>query len=377
MEFDRAQLKRDVKLSMRCTTPKPILVALLFSVVASGGTWLINTVLGRMLTGGVSSISDTVQYYMLQGYEVEYAVQTALLDLFRMGLGALFGAIVGGSVLSIIVYLWQSTIGVGFEDYCLSMVRNENPPMGRIFNVFPMFGQVFVTRVLTGVFELLWASLVFIGYAVVLVLVMTVFNDVPALAIPLVLADFVAMVLGIIWVVMRYALVDYVLLDKGLSGMDAIRESKRLMQGNIGKGFKLQLSFFGWYFLILAIIYGGIILAVVPMLTQLSDLSESGLIAASGFALLVLAVVAIAVTVLMLWLHPYTSGCWAKFYDWACGAADGFHHGPGYGGGSDGWSDHPDYTWSSGAGSGRGTGLGPGNGPSTHNPPKRRDDPWN
>ena len=30
MEFNRAQLKRDVKRSMKCTTPKPILVALLY-----------------------------------------------------------------------------------------------------------------------------------------------------------------------------------------------------------------------------------------------------------------------------------------------------------------------------------------------------------
>lgn len=377
MEFDRVQLKQSVKLSMKNTTPQPMLVTLLFTVAVSVGTWLINTILGGLLTGRLGNWSTMILSYMEAGYELNEAAEQAMLTLLSMGPGAIFGVVVGGTVLSILVALWQSTMGVSYEGYCLSMVRNENPPMGKIFSALPMVGQILITRILTGVFELLWTLLVAVGYVVVLAA--AVFIDIPILTVVLVLADIAALILGVIWVTMRYALVDYVLLDKGLSGMDAIRESKRLMQGNIGKGFMLQLSFAGWYFLMLGIVYGGIILAVLPIAAQVTASSTGGLIAASGAALLILVAAAIVTMALMLWLRPYTNGCWAKFYDWARGAADGFHGGSSFGGGSDGWGGYTDYTWSSGAGSGRGTGMGPGpgSGPSAHNPPKPRDDPWN
>lgn len=381
MDFDRAQLKREVKLSIKGTSPSPILVTLLFTVVVSVGTWLINTILGRLLTGGVGNVSDAMQYYILQGYEVDYALQAAMLDLLRMGAGAIFGAVVGGAVLSILVALWQSVMNVGFEGYCLSMVRNENPPMGRIFGALPQFGPVFITRFLTGLFVFLWGLLVAVGYVVLLFAAFTLaaLTDSIAIAFPLILAAVAYLALGIIWVSVRYALVDYVLLDKRLYGMEALQENKRLMKGNTGRAFLLQLSFIGWYLLMLVIVYAGIMLAVVPIIMQASASSTGGLVAASGFALLVIAVAAIAAIVLTLWLKPYVTGSMAKFYDWTQGRDNGTGRGPNFGGGSGGWSEHTDYTWSSGTGSGRGTGMGPGpgNGPSTHNPPKRRDDPWN
>lgn len=67
MDFNRAELKQGVRLSMKGATTRPMLVTLLFTVAVSAGTWLINTVLGWMLTGGVGSISATVQQYILQG----------------------------------------------------------------------------------------------------------------------------------------------------------------------------------------------------------------------------------------------------------------------------------------------------------------------
>ena len=162
------------------------------------------------------------------------------------------------------------------------------------------------------------------------------------------------MALGVAWLTMRYALVDYVLLDKGLSGMEAIRESKRMMQGNIGRGFMLQLSFFGWGLLIMAIGGTGVLVPLAVILSQLGgygmSMNMDGLLAAAGVSLLIAAAASIVVTVLILWLQPYVNGCWASFYDWAKGTP---------------------------AGSGGGAGYGGNGGPSTHNPPKPRDDPWN
>lgn len=376
MEFDRAQLKQSVKLSMKGTDPKPMLVTLACTAIISAGTWLINTVLGWLLTGGVGNVSETVLNYIQQGYEVEEAVYIAMLELFRMGPGAMFGAVVGGGVLSLIVSLWGGTMNVGYEGYCLSMVRNENPPLGRIFCALPQIGPVLITRILTVLFIFLWSLLAYVGiFAFLVILSLAAIMDVPALAVLLTLLVGIGLVLGMIWVTLRYALVDYVLLDKGLSGMDAIRESKRLMKGNAGRAFVLQLSFIGWYLLIFVIVYGGIIAALVPIISAYT--SGGGWIAASGFALVIIIAVTIAAVVLTLWLRPYTTGAMAKFYEWAKGSADGFTGGPGCVGGNGGWGQTTDYTWTSGTSSGTGMGAGPRDGGAAPKPPKPKDDPWN
>lgn len=371
MEYNRVELKRSVKRSMKGSGC--MIVTLLFTVVVSAGTWLINTLLGGALTGRLG-LSTMISYHIQAGYEVGEAVERAVLTLLSMGPGPLLSVIVGGMVLSIIVSLWQSAMGVGYEGWCLDMVRDAHPPVSRIFCALPRFVPVLVTRFLTGLFEVLWVIPVFLGYAAILFV--AVFLDVPVLSGLLMAADVAALVVGVVWVTMRYALVDYVLLDKGLTGMDAIRESKRLMQGNIGKGFGLIMSFAGWYVLIIVAIYLGIILAIIPIVGVVASVGSAGWVAASGFALLVVVVVAIGVQVLMLWLEPYTTGAMAKFYDWACASADG----PRGGSGHDGWSDPGDYTWnsgSSGPGAGAGTGSAPGGGLPPRPPRPPRDDPWN
>lgn len=376
MEYDRARLKRGVKQSMKGSGC--MMVTLLFTVVVSAGTWLINTILGGALTGRLDNWSTMIPAYIQAGYEVEEAVERAVLTLLSMGPGPLFSVVVGGVVLSILVSLWQSAMNVGYKGWCLGMVRGEDPPISKIFAALPRMGAVLVTRFLTGLFELLWSLLVGLGYIVLVVVIAVIgtATELVGLTIVLLLAAFVGFVLAAIWVTMRYALVDYALLDKGLSGMDAIRESKRLMKGNIGRGWVLQVSFFGWYLLMIVIVYAGIMVALMAMVSQFSASSTGGLIAASGFALVLIAVVVIAATVLQLWLQPYTTGTMARFYDWANGAGDGFRTGPGFGGGDGGWGQPTDYTWNSGS-SGPGTGSGSGGGLPPPPPRSPKDDPWN
>lgn len=383
MEFDRAQLKREVKLSMKGSGC--MMVTLLFSVVVSLGTWLLNTVLGGLLTGGAGSVSDTAAYYIQRGYDLEEAINIALLELFQRGPGVLAGIAVGGIVLSIIIALWQGAMDVGYEGWCLSMVRHENPPVSKIFCALPQILQVLLTRFLTGLFIALWSLLVVLAYVLLLIIgtLLASLTDSVVLVIPFLLAAIAVLVVGIVWVSTRYLLVDYVLLDKGLYGLDAIRENKRLMKDNIGKGFVLQLSFFGWYLLMIAMIYLGVILALIPLLGAFASGSSGGLIASSGFALLVIIAAAVGTAILSLWLKPYVTGSIARFYDWACANADGSQGGPVFRGGSDGsWGGPTDYTWTSGPSSGSGAGSGPQNGgfpppPPPKAPPKPKDDPWN
>lgn len=376
MEYNRSELKRGVRQSMRGSGC--MVVTLLLTVVVSAGAWLLNTVLGGLLTGGMGSLDETVLRYMQQGYEAGEAVYITLLELYRRGPGALAGLAMGGFVLSIVLALWRSVMDVGYKGWCLGMVRRENPPVGKIFCALPLIGPVLLTRLLTGLFVFLWGLLVAMGYGVMLfagIALMTATDSV-LIGLPLILVAVVCLALGIIWVSVRYALVDYVLLDKGFSGMEALRENKRLMKGNTGRVFLLQLSFIGWYLLLFIMIYAGIMLALIPLIMQASAPSTGGLIAASGFALLVLAAVAVGVSVLSLWLRPYVTGSMARFYDWAGGGLDGPRGGTGFGG-DGGWDGSGGYTWTSGPRSGTGTGTGSGGGLPPRPPAPPRDDPWN
>ena len=373
MGYDRGQLKRDVKQSMKRSGC--MVVTLLFTIAVSAGTWLINTLLGGALTGGVGHIDQIVLYHMQLGRSVEEAVYIALLELFRRGLAALVSILLGSLLLSIVVALWQSVMDVGYEGWCLGMVRREDPPVSKIFGALPQIGPVLLTRVLTGVFELLLVLPLLFGYGAVLFV--AVFLNVPVLSQLLMLAGSAGFVLGALRVTMRYALVDYVLLDKGLSGMDAIRESKRLMQGNTGRGFVLQLSFAGWYALMIAMVYAGVMLVLVPAAGAFVSGGSGGWAAAVAPALFIAIVMAIGVEVMSLWLKPYVTGSMARFYDWANGSAGSMQSGPSFDGG---WGDPGGYTWNSGS-SGPGTGAGSGGGfpppPAPPKPPRSpRDDPW-
>ena len=373
MGYDRGQLKRDVKQSMKRSGC--MVVTLLFTIAVSAGTWLINTLLGGALTGGAGHIDQIVLYHMQLGRSVEEAVYIALLELFRRGPGALVSILLGGLALSIVVALWQSVMDVGYEGWCLGMVRREDPPVSKIFGALPQIGPVLLTRVLTGVFELLLVLPLLFGYGAVLFV--AVFLNVPVLSQLLMLAGSAGFVLGALRVTMRYALVDYVLLDKGLSGMDAIRESKRLMQGNTGRGFVLQLSFAGWYALMIAMVYAGVMLVLIPAAGAFVSGGSGGWAAAVAPALFIAIAMAIGVEVMSLWLKPYVTGSMAKFYDWANGSAGSIQGGPSFDGG---WGDPGGYTWNSGS-SGPGTGAGSGGGfpppPAPPKPPRSpRDDPW-
>ena len=191
--------------------------------------------------------------------------------------------------------------------------------------------------------------------------------------------------LGMAWISLRYALVDYVLLDQGLSGMDAIRESKRLMKGRMKDAFMLELSFIGWYILLIVIVYAGFFLALLPLFVQMGMGGGTGGLAVSVLMMLGIGgLTLVGVTALSVWLRPYATGCMARFYDWAMGRANSSMGGPGSGSG--GWGQPTDYTWTTGPTSGTGTG-GPapggwnggenGSGNPPPRPPKpRQDDPW-
>lgn len=381
MEFQRVQMKAAARRAMKAQRPHPMLITLLFTVLVNIGTQIVSGVLGA--ASGLSSLTTAyVQAIMEYGNPAE-AIQYALLSLGpqRLALAVFMGSFVAG----IITMLWSGLMRVGYYGFCLGMVRGRQPQTGALFSAFPQWAGVLLTQFLAGLFRGLWALLLGLAWAVLMVAAFLLFESLPALTIILFIVGYIAFLAGLAWVTLRYAMVDFIVADQGLTGMDAIRESKRLMQGNTGRLFVLNLSFIGWYLLEFGILLAAYIIGFALFGSALAFGGSDVLLAGSLLGFFGLVIVGlIAIGVFSLWLTPYVTGTEALFYDWTRGV-DSTHPPVGFGGGQGGWGQpYPPqqgagYTWNPTPGSTSGTGIGPGaqGGGTPPQPPKSpKDDPW-
>lgn len=343
MEYNRGAMKLEVKAAMKATRPRPMLVTLLFSVILGVGNSVLSGLVNLTGNTGTQLMGQIFEKVMQTG-DVEGAIRsTVLMVLLSPSLLAVI--ITTTTVLGILTYLWSSMMNVSYEGYCLSMVRGENPPLERVFCAFPRAGWVLLTRALVGVFSFLWSMLFsLVLVAGVIVSVYTLRTDMIGVGVLLYIVGYAVFLAGVIWVSLRYAMVDFLLLDAGLTGLDAIRESKRLMKGNKGRLFVLELSFIGWYALQSVILSVVVSTTVAMVFTALLVEDMSGAVIAFMIELLIIAVALIVLYVLGLWLQPYVVGSQAKFYDWLRGSRPEAL--PGGGGGSyttytDGQSSDP------------------------------------
>lgn len=383
LEYHRPQLKAAARRAMRGQRPHPMFVTFVFSILAGIGGQIISQILG--LVTGSTGLSNLYFQAFLEYGDPEMALQYALMSYGPQRL--IFALLVGGGLSTLLVALWQGLMRVGYSGFCLDMVRGRQPQTGALFRAFPQAGPVLITQLLVSVFRFLWTLLLQVGAVVVFFVILLLFItilDLPALAFLLMLCGCVALMLGIIWVTLRYALVDFLIADQGLTGMDAIRESKRLMRGNTGRLFTLNLSFFGWYLMelgVLLILGAAVLVPVVVSAVQSGADSLATLVVSIIGALGLFSLAAIAIGIFNLWLTPYITGAQALFYDWTQGI-DSTRPAPG--GGSGGWGQptpprqNTTYTWNPTPGptSGTGIGSGPQDSGAPRPPQSPKDDPW-
>lgn len=363
MEYQRAQLKQSVKQAMKQTRPRPIWMTLLYLVVTAVGTGVIQRILS-----GLDWSGTIMQYYftmIFRGVDPDEAMEVLGRWILGNGPQMILSIVAGVLVISLVVYLWQSLMNVGYEGYCLAMSRGRNPGVSTLFCAFPRVGGVLLTRLLTGVFIFLWALLFALGLVVVMILGAGLATVAPFLGALLMFAGMIAYLVGLVWVSLRYALADYILLDQGVSGLKAIRMSKEMMRGNSGKLFVLQLSFIGWYLVMFAVLFVGLLILVLVLGGVLGAvLSASGQVAdlfiVWGIFWVIVLILLLVQLAISLWLLPYLTGCVARFYDCLRGGQPLNQGGwPGSGSGGqdpwdrretakrDGW-DQSSYTWTAG-----------------------------
>lgn len=348
-EYDRVQLKQAARQAMKLQRPHPMLITLLFTIIVNVGSRIVSQIFGAV--SGIDAISDLYAQAVLEYGDPAAAVQYVLLSFSPQQLA--LAVLVGGVAAGVITGLWSGLMRTGYAGFCLDMVRGARPQTDALFSIFPQWAGVLLTQFLAGLFRSLWAALLGVGFFLIMFAAVAVFIEFEVLLGVILLCVCFAFYLGLVWLTLRYAMVDYLIGDQGLTGMDAIRESKRLMRGNTGRLFALRLSFIGWYLL------EGVIAAVVTVIgltafgAGLSELSDALLIiagAALGIVVLI-AAASIAIGIFNLWLTPYITGSEALFYDWARRV-----------------SGEP----------GRGWGYEPSGDREQPRPPKTpRDDPWN
>lgn len=386
LEYDRIRLKQAARQAMKAQRPHPMLVTFVFAAIGGIGGQILTQILG-MVTG---STSLNTQYFQAVW---EYGDTDTALQYILMANGPqrlIFALLVGGGLSTLLVSLWQGLMRVGYSGFCLDMARRRQPQLETLFRAFPQAGSVLLTQLLVFVFRFLWGCLLGVGAFVLISVIAMIFFSAPFLALPLILCVYIALLLGILWVTLRYELVDFLIADQGLTGMDAIRESKRLMQGNYGRLFTLKLSFFGWYLLEIGVILAFLITGLLTFGLQLANAADSSdalaalVVPALGF-LALFGLACIALSIFNLWLTPYVTGTKALFYDWTQGIDSTL---PPSGGGDGGWGQpapprpNTTYTWNPTPGQSSGTGIGPGPDPGPRDggapkPPRSpKDDPW-
>lgn len=122
-------------------------------------------------------------------------------------------------ISSIYSFLIAGPMMLGYAMFAISIFRKRETSPAEVFYGFERFGKAFGLYIVTSIFIALWTVLLIVP--------------------------------GIIAAI-RYSMSFYILADNPNIGiMDAINESKRLMNGNKWKFFCLNLSFIGWAILCL------------------------------------------------------------------------------------------------------------------------------
>ncbi|MDF2485162.1 MAG: hypothetical protein K0R46_1330 [Herbinix sp.] len=117
----------------------------------------------------------------------------------------------------LITFIIGGVIELGYCRFNKNLIKGNNPQFSDLFSQFNLFGKAFGLRIIKTIFIILW-TLLFI--------------------IPGIVASY------------RYSMAFYIMDDNpAIDIMEAIRQSKAMMQGNKGRLFCLHLSFIGWAFL--------------------------------------------------------------------------------------------------------------------------------
>ena len=289
--YDRKTLKREAKELMRESTPHYMLVMLVYILLTTGLSYVV----------------------------------TALTDLS----GLLGGTI--GMFLNVLISLFSMVLSVGLAHYTLNLARRKPAAVSDLFEGFSFAGRSIGMNLLVFIYTFLWMLLGGVVVGIVGAVAALLEESVPALTVILFVIAYVALIVFVVAIALRYAMARFALAENPDDGVSAaIRRSVQIMKGNKGKLFVLELSFIGWGLLsaliVLAVFGVGILISGVDwFVTMISSVGENPMDAYNLTTELVgqLSIWTIVAEVvclpLTLWLTAYQQTTFARFYNYVCG----------------------------------------------------------
>ena len=278
MGYNRPEAKALAKQAMRTTYPHPMLVTLVYVLLAS--------VLTNMVSKLVTNPFGAFYLYVLdRSYDIEDLIRVLLVPR----------TVAAFLVIQLLITVYQWIMSFGYTSYVLRMARNEQPNYWNLLDGFHTIGRAFLVYLLIYIFTTLW-SLLFLVPAFIVMLVSALGG--PMLMFLALLLVIAGAILSVI-VTYRYRLAVYFLLDNPEMGaLAAISESKRAMMGWKGELFIQDLSFLGWWLLL------SLASLLAFSLGSIFGLGVGGLLSF------------LTVKIASLWFSPYIWGTEANFYDW-------------------------------------------------------------
>ncbi len=153
-------------------------------------------------------------------------------------------------LLFILDFVFSSALAIGLNYYYLQLHRGREAVYSLLFSRIHILGKCLGQSLLISLYTLGWGAVVFVPFLLIAFLLHGM-NYVLA----------VIFIIGLACLLMiityRYAMAPYLMADHPEMGvMESIRESKRMMNGQAGRLFGLQLSLIGWGFLAAGITAG-------------------------------------------------------------------------------------------------------------------------
>ena len=210
MSIDRAELKQNAKATIRTTDPSPIMVILVYLAIM----WIFQFVY-YILKGNFPLTVDTLLHFLTQSLNNAKILIEKLIGTYVYSPKPKSSSAYGWYSLAYFVILCP--IDAGLSIYCLKISQSFKAGVSDLFGGFRIFFKVLWLNILMAIFFTLWSML---------------------LIVPGIIAAY------------SYRMALYIMIDNPqLSALDCITQSKRMMDGNKGELFVLDLSFIGWYIL--------------------------------------------------------------------------------------------------------------------------------
>ncbi|MEG0597600.1 MAG: DUF975 family protein [Oscillospiraceae bacterium] len=305
MNFNRYETKMRAKEAIRQTKPKAMWVTLIYLLLTS----LVTMVLGFLTPNPALQM---VQMELANGGSLP---PEAMTDLLLQSVAPAFGI---GLFFSILVGLFSMVMQYGYCGYCIKVFRHEEAGFGTLFNGFGIAGKVVGSGIMVGIFTSLWTLAVMVPTMIAIGLIVYVLDS--PFAVFLVALIYIAMLVAVLIITLRYAMVPYILMDNGDVGVfAAINQSKELMRGHIKELFVLQISFIGWYLLYALIVYIALFAGIFITFFAMGGMVDAqSILQMGGFVVMMFGMILLGFLLslpLMMWLTSYVGVATAGFYD--------------------------------------------------------------